>query len=94
MSTRFKAIATALLAVALGVVIWAVLSMNNTTAEPIPSDEDQRRAALAWANMDETSRDIVCDIYMSESQEEEGLEAVDGFAQAKLDLMEGTCVDE
>jgi hypothetical protein len=97
MTRRVQFLLVALGAVALGVILWAVVAMNNDPAvgRYTPTAADKANAAQEWANMDPRARNMVCDIFLSGTGiNGKPMTADTGYEQAKIDLMAGACTDE
>ena len=97
MTRRVQLLLTLLGAVAIGVILWVVVAMNNdpTIGRHTPTPEEKARAAQEWANTDPVARNIACDIFLSGVRMDgEPIQAKDGYQQAGIDLMAGACTDE
>lgn len=80
-----KAILGTLGAIIFGAFAWVVVSLDDS---PRPTPEQDDAAYAEWHEMDPYAREIVCD--MLEVNPERFIPE-DGYAQAKLDLMEREC---
>lgn len=94
MSTGYKAALAAIVVMAIAVVVLAVGYMNNNAARPQPTEQDRAQVVREWNEMDPVMREFACDVFLVKTENNDLTEATNGYEQAGIDLMEGTCVDE